>query len=147
MSKPEDKAKLLTTMSDLDDSARFFNNYIMITSINVGLCFIRFFKFIKVQERLNIVNETLSHAAVDLFHFTLSFMMCFFCFAVMGCCMFGFKMTEFKTVAHAFHSLFNMSIGDTSLWEQMRLIHPVAGIFYQYVFCKYLSSYTICRCV
>lgn len=50
MSKPEDKAKLLTTMSDLDDSARYFNNYIMITSINVGFCFVRFFKFIKVQE-------------------------------------------------------------------------------------------------
>lgn len=89
--------------------------------------------------RLNIVNETLSHAAVDLFHFTLSFMVCFFCFAVMGCCMFGFKMTEFKTITHAFHTLFNMSIGDTSQWEQMRLIHPFFGMVYQYVFFLFMG--------
>jgi hypothetical protein len=92
-----------------------------------------------VQERLNIVNETLAKASVDLLHFTISFMISFLCFAVMGCVMFGFKMTEFKTVTDAFHALFNMSIGDTGLWEEMRSIHPIAGTVYQYVFFLFMG--------
>eukprot|EP01043_Picozoa_sp_COSAG02_P041404 COSAG02_NODE_3428_length_6761_cov_2.354398_5_plen_150_part_00 len=66
-------------------------------------------------------------------------MISFLCFAVMGCVMFGFKMTEFKTVTDAFHALFNMSIGDTGLWEEMRRIHPLAGTVYQYVFFLFMG--------
>ena len=80
-----------------------------------------------------------SQASVDLLHFTISFMLSFACFAVMGCVMFGFKMTQFKSVMDAFHALFNISIGDTSLWEEMRAIHPVAGTLYQYVFFLFMG--------
>lgn len=139
MSDPDSKLELFEVMNKLDQSAKRFNTYIMITAINVLVCFVRFFKFVRVQERLNIVNQTLVKAAVDLMHFTLSFMMCFFCFAVMGCVMFGFKMTEFKSITDAFHALFNMSIGDTGLWAEMRLIHPYAGVMYQYIFFLFMG--------
>ena len=52
MSRPEDKTKLLTVMDTLDGSTKRFQQYIMITSINVMVCFVRFFKFVKVRSPL-----------------------------------------------------------------------------------------------
>ena len=139
MSKPEDTNKLLAVMDDLDQGTQRFNTYIMLTAINVLVCFTRLFKFIKVQERLNIINETLAKAAIDLLHFLIALLLSYVCFAVMGCVMFGFKMTEFKSVTDALHALFNMSIGDTGLWEEMRAIHGMWGILYQYTFFVFMS--------
>jgi hypothetical protein len=51
MSRPEDKTKLLSVMDTLDESTKRFQRYIMITSVNVMVCFVRFFKFVKVRLR------------------------------------------------------------------------------------------------
>ena len=109
------------------------------SALNVAICFIRFFKFVRVQERLNIINETLITAANDLLHFTITFMLSLLCFAVMGCVLFGFKMTEFKTIGDAFHALFVMSMGEVDLWEEMREHHPKAGVVYQYTFMMFMG--------
>jgi hypothetical protein len=59
-------------------------------------------------------------------------------------------MTEFKSVANAFHALFNMSIGDTGLWEEMRIYYPIAGMLYQYSFfvlMGFVSAATPCTLI
>jgi hypothetical protein len=146
----EDRIELLMVMDTLTNCTERFHTYKTLTALNIMVCFARFFKFAKAQERLNIVNETLAKAFVDLAHFLITCFISFLCFAVMGCVMFGFKMTEFKSVANAFHALFNMSIGDTGLWEEMRIYYPIAGMLYQYSFfvlMGFVSAATPCTLI
>ena len=51
----------------------------------------------------------------------------------------GFKMTQFKSPMDALHTLFNMSIGDTGTWEEMRAIHGWWGVLYQYTFFVFMG--------
>ena len=94
---PGMEAQVKATRSEMNDFVAFYRRQpkvagmpsfsTLYTAINVLVCFVRFYKFAKVQERLNIVNQTLAKAAPDLLHFTISFLLSFLCFAVMGCVM------------------------------------------------------------
>ena len=135
MSTDEDRDALFNVMGLLDATVALYGWYIVLAAMNVMVIFIRFFKYLKVQERLQIVNETLALASVDLIHFLVSFGLSFYMFAVMASLLFGYKMEEFRSVTMSLHTLFEMAVmGSTDTWPQMREMYPIFGVVFQYTF-------------
>jgi len=95
----------------LEYAYQIVQKQLMFNFFNVVLCLMRMFKFYRFQPRLAIVNQTLSVAGPDLFHFLLMFMTFLYGFGVITHILFGPQMHMFSTIAYAVSSAFFMMLG------------------------------------
>jgi hypothetical protein len=95
----------------LEYAYKITNKQLMFNFANVVLCLLRMFKFYRFQPRLAIVNQTLSVAGPDLFHFFLMFMTFLYGFGVITNILFGPQMHMFSTLPDAISSAFFLMLG------------------------------------
>ena len=95
-----------TYQISLEYAAEITSSQLQWNFFNIVICLIRTFKFYRFQPRLAIVNQTLTAAAQDLFHFMLMFFTFMMGFAVLGHILFGPEMRLFCTFFESLNSAY-----------------------------------------
>merc|ERR1719263_1696921 len=79
----------------LEYSSLIVQSQLVMNFFNILLCLIRMFKYYRFQPRLAVVNQTLTTAGPDLFHFLLMFLTFLYGFGVITHILFGPQMPQF----------------------------------------------------
>jgi len=84
----------------------------LVMGINVMSIMLKFFKAFQANPRLQLVTNTLIHAADELFHFGLVFLAIFMGFTVSGHIFFGDDLVQFSSFDRSVNTAFAVLLGD-----------------------------------
>lgn len=93
----------------------------------------RFFKAFSAQARLAMVTETLTQAAVDIFHFAVVFGCVFLVYTLSAMILWGGEKEYFSNFARAFNSVFRLMLGDFD-WEEMHDVGRAPAVLWFWTF-------------
>uniref|UniRef100_A0A7S3CW78 Polycystin cation channel PKD1/PKD2 domain-containing protein n=2 Tax=Palpitomonas bilix TaxID=652834 RepID=A0A7S3CW78_9EUKA len=107
-------AQFVTFISDISTLAGYNEAYVVLGGMNILLLVFRILKLMHFQARMGLLTRTLSHAATDLFHFIVLFMVTFVGFSFMSFILFGHQVGSsidpsfvlFRTVSQPHSILF-----------------------------------------
>ena len=89
-----------------------------------------FLRIAKAYARLGIVTQTLSHAAKQLWHFSVIFIVILSIYAEAGHILYGQDMDEYKTFATSLQSCFDILLGGGDFNRMRQTAHVGTLIFY-----------------
>eukprot|EP00760_Papus_ankaliazontas_P033794 PhM_4_TR6742/c0_g1_i1/m.71748 len=98
-----------TELQDIQD------DYIMqvwLNSVNTILTFMKLLKFVRLNNRLNILTRTLSAAQQSLVGVLVLFVYVVFAFAICGNALYGSNLWGFRTIGVAYSTLMRQLLGD-----------------------------------
>eukprot|EP00760_Papus_ankaliazontas_P001646 PhM_4_TR10552/c0_g1_i1/m.60525 len=99
-------------LEDLEDASELFVKQVWLNAINTVLTFLNLLKFVRLNDRLNILTRTLAAAQQNLIGVLLLFVYFVFAFALSGNAIYGAALYEFRTLDGTFNSLMRMLLGD-----------------------------------
>lgn len=100
---------------ELQQIIQFRSLYMALNGVSLLLIMLRLLKVMHFQPRMGIITRTLANAAPDLLNFSQIFTIIFLTFGVVGYLVFGRTIDQFRTVAEALVTNFNMLTGDNSV--------------------------------
>eukprot|EP01062_Namystynia_karyoxenos_P055682 TRINITY_DN46714_c0_g1_i1.p1 TRINITY_DN46714_c0_g1~~TRINITY_DN46714_c0_g1_i1.p1 ORF type:complete len:1163 (+),score=282.28 TRINITY_DN46714_c0_g1_i1:85-3573(+) len=109
---------LFDTLSDYATSARVSADFY---APSIVIAYIRFFKFLQFNERMNILSQTVSEATDDLIGMLLIFFIILLGYTLAGTLLYATEIETFntpdKTMSYLTRVVFN---GDFSLWDEQK---------------------------
>ncbi|KAJ4458263.1 putative polycystic kidney disease 2 [Paratrimastix pyriformis] len=123
-----------TSYVPLEPIAYAFYQEVNVASFTVMLTFLKIFKFLRINNRLNLIWKTLTYALADLVAFLVMFAIIFLGFSVWGFLLYGRELSRFSLFGTAMVSCLQMAIGQAdydSMVQVNRYITPV--YFFSYV--------------
>eukprot|EP01062_Namystynia_karyoxenos_P014999 TRINITY_DN15435_c0_g1_i1.p1 TRINITY_DN15435_c0_g1~~TRINITY_DN15435_c0_g1_i1.p1 ORF type:complete len:847 (+),score=384.63 TRINITY_DN15435_c0_g1_i1:159-2699(+) len=101
----------------LNTIMNLFQFQIYFNSINTVISFLKILKYVRLNERLNILTRTLSSAQQDVMAVLVVFVLVLFSFAVSGNTLFGNGIHDFKNISLSLSTLMRTILGDFDYWE------------------------------
>mmetsp|Transcript_75638 Transcript_75638/g.179728 ORF Transcript_75638/g.179728 Transcript_75638/m.179728 type:complete len:658 (-) Transcript_75638:115-2088(-) len=95
----------------------------------VAVCFVRLIMYMSVHPRVDVISQTLMHAANDTFHFIMVFLLVFFLMAWLAQWSFGDQKEKFSTFTLSLNTCFQMLIGEYP-FEHERTEGPFQKLWY-----------------
>ena len=120
-------------MCDMMPLRRAFRSLLIPTAFASMLAVLKFFKFMKMSHRMNMLWRVLELAVFDLLSYIVMLMMVVLAFAVFATNAFGFQVKQFHNFATSFLSLLYWAVGDFSVVEyaEIKAAQPfLAPIFF-----------------
>eukprot|EP00002_Diphylleia_rotans_P018251 TRINITY_DN3539_c0_g1_i3.p1 TRINITY_DN3539_c0_g1~~TRINITY_DN3539_c0_g1_i3.p1 ORF type:complete len:1133 (+),score=222.66 TRINITY_DN3539_c0_g1_i3:432-3830(+) len=115
---------------DIQTTSQIYYVLQMIVGVSCMFGFIKVFKFFRLNNRLNLLGETLGKAAGDLMAYVLIFIIIFISFSFQGYLFFGYEIEGYHNFSSAVLSTFRILAGDSE-YESMRYASPVlAPLFF-----------------
>jgi hypothetical protein len=115
---------------DLDKIVLLFSGQIYANSVNVVITMIKMLKFVRLNNRLNVLTRTLDVAQQSVFGVLLLFLFVVTGFSICGTTLYGSNLLQFRNVNTAFSSLMFMLLGQM-FYDDMRAQQPVlTGFFF-----------------
>eukprot|EP00659_Diplonema_papillatum_P004252 gene4252-6568_t len=100
------------------------------TAVNIVVNFLKFLKFIRLNERLNLLTRTLAASKEQLIACLLIFVYIVFAFALAGNSLFGVAVFDYRTIGASYSSLSRMLLGDFDYDELKQENDFLAGAFF-----------------
>jgi hypothetical protein len=124
---------------DVENLATLFQLEANIQSFNVLLSFLKTFKYLQLNVRMNLLWKTLAHASSDLVAFIFFFGLVFLAYATMAHVLFGPEIQGFATYNEAIASCFSMLTGNID-YSDLNLVNRVLGplFFYSFIILVFL---------
>jgi hypothetical protein len=97
---------------------------LQVNALNAPLSFMRVFRFLGVNARLNIIGRTLSRASGDLFSFAFMFVIVFLGFSTFAYITYGSDMPNYATFPRAAESTFFILLGNSE-YDAMREVNRI----------------------
>jgi len=107
-----DTGALEAAESTLTRIVELFYALQLVMGVNVVSIMLKFFKAFQANPRLQLVTNTLIHAADELFHFLIVFSAIFMGFSVSGHILFGDDLMEFSSVHRSMNTAYIALLGD-----------------------------------
>jgi len=119
---------------DLERLSDYYIQMYNIISVNLLLCFIKMFKYLRVNDRLSLLWKTMKRASPDLLSFIFIFLIVFLGFSFMGLLLFGDALDSFSSFGNSLYSCFYMILGDFNLdvFKANQILGPI--FFFLFVF-------------
>eukprot|EP01065_Artemidia_motanka_P002780 TRINITY_DN11309_c0_g4_i1.p1 TRINITY_DN11309_c0_g4~~TRINITY_DN11309_c0_g4_i1.p1 ORF type:complete len:1087 (+),score=457.69 TRINITY_DN11309_c0_g4_i1:46-3261(+) len=114
----------------LNTIMNLFQFQIYFNSVNTVISFLKILKYLRLNERLNILTRTLSSAQQDVMAVLVVFVLVLVSFAVSGNTLFGNGVHDFKNISISISTLMRVLLGDfdyLELWYENQLF---AGLFF-----------------
>jgi hypothetical protein len=105
--------------ADLADIQYLFLITLKINAFNFLLIFLKILKFLRLNERVNILTRTLERAAQTIFTIVAVFSVVVLAYALAANVIYGGNMFEFRNISNSWSALFRLLIGDFD-YEDMR---------------------------
>lgn len=99
-----------------------------INAFNAVLCFLRVFKFLQLNDRLNLLGRTISEATGDLIGFLFMFAIVFLGYSLLALMVYGTALESFRNYPSACSSLFLILLGEldySSMRDVNRVLTPI----------------------
>lgn len=119
---------------DLERISEYYVQIYNIISLNLLLCFIKMFKYLRVNDRLSLLWKTMRRASPDLLSFIFIFLIVFLGFSFMGLLLFGDALKTFSSFGNSLYSCFYMILGDfpSEVIKVNQILGPI--FFFLFVF-------------
>ncbi|KAJ6245832.1 polycystin family member [Anaeramoeba flamelloides] len=121
-------------------SGKFSNLYNFI-AFNAFLSIIKIFQFLRMNQRMSLLWDTLEGAMPNLAVFLVFFMIIFIAFSLAGQVIFGPSLDSFRDFTASIITSFKMSLGEIEFGE-LKQVNRVLGPVY-YVFFTFFVIYTL----
>lgn len=115
---------------ELDDIMNAYMMQVYLNSVNVVLTFMKLLKFLRLNDRLNVLTRTLSASQDSIFGVLVIFFLIVTAYAMTGFGLFGLGVWAFRSIDESFSTLLQMLVGDID-YESLRNENRVeAGFFF-----------------
>ncbi|CUG88331.1 cation channel protein, putative [Bodo saltans] len=115
---------------ELDDIMNAYMMQVYLNSVNVVLTFMKLLKFLRLNDRLNVLTRTLSASQDSIFGVLVIFFLIVTAYAMTGYGLFGLGVWAFRSIDQSFSTLLQMLVGDID-YESLRNENRVeAGFFF-----------------
>lgn len=115
---------------ELDDILTAYMFQVYLNSVNVILTFLKLLKFLRLNDRLNVLTRTLSASQDSIVGVLIIFFLIVSAYALTGYGLFGLGVWAFRSVDASFSTLLQMLVGDID-YESMKNENRVeAGFFF-----------------
>lgn len=129
----EEQVKLLEIIDAIEACDNLMQTYMAVSVCNLLVILVRLFKFMRLQPKLAVVNNTFSNAYEPLLHFFVIFGIVLIMFTIMGMIVFGRNIEDYSSFDGAFNQLFLLLLGDFDYGE-IRDQGGQSGVVFFYVF-------------
>ncbi len=116
---PDMSAMPATYSTELEDIQHMYVISVKINAFNFLLIFLKILKFLRLNDRINILTRTLNRAARTLFTIIVVFSIVVLAYALAANTIYGRTMFQFRNINNAWSALFRLLIGDFD-YEAMR---------------------------
>jgi hypothetical protein len=115
---------------ELDDIMNAYMMQVYLNSVNVVLTFLKLLKFLRLNDRLNVLTRTLSASQDSIFGVLVIFFLIVTAYAMTGYGLFGLGVWAFRSIDESFSTLLQMLVGDID-YESLRNENRIeAGFFF-----------------
>eukprot|EP00760_Papus_ankaliazontas_P030738 PhM_4_TR4995/c1_g6_i1/m.73172 len=115
---------------ELDDIMTFYLQQVYFNSVNTILTFLKLLKFLRLNDRLNILTRTLSESQDSIIGVLFIFFLVVTAFAMTGHGLFGLGVWDFRSIDASYSTLMRMLLGDFD-YEALKTENRVlAGMFF-----------------
>lgn len=97
---------------DLAHIIRLFFYLHIVMAVSVFIIMLKFFKAFQANPKLQLVTNTLTNAASDIFHFCIVAFAVFVTYAMIGHILFGGDLVSFSTIRRSLNTVFTTLMGD-----------------------------------
>lgn len=119
----------------LDEIEYFFSTQIYVNAVNVVITYLKVLKYLRLNDRLNVLTRTLELCQSDMLALLALFVFLHTGFAFSGMLLFGTSIKEFKNINTAFSTLMFAVVGVFD-YDAMRTRQPelTPVFFWSYIF-------------
>eukprot|EP00759_Apiculatamorpha_spiralis_P053816 PhF_6_TR643/c0_g1_i1/m.896/K04990/PKD2L1; polycystin 2L1 len=115
---------------ELDSILTFYSQQVYFNSVNTILTFLKLLKFLRLNDRLNILTRTLSESQDSIIGVLFIFFLVVTAFAMTGHGLFGLGVWDFRSIDASYSTLMRMLLGDFD-YESLKVENRVlAGMFF-----------------
>eukprot|EP00756_Hemistasia_phaeocysticola_P007059 Hpha_TRINITY_DN14109_c0_g1::TRINITY_DN14109_c0_g1_i1::g.10888::m.10888 len=115
---------------ELNTISNLYQFYVYFNAANCIISWLKILKYLRLNERLNILTRTLSSANQDVMAVLVVFFLVLISFAVSGYTLFGNGVARFKNIEQSISACMRMLVGDfdyLELWYENQIF---AGIYF-----------------
>eukprot|EP01062_Namystynia_karyoxenos_P066499 TRINITY_DN60425_c0_g1_i1.p1 TRINITY_DN60425_c0_g1~~TRINITY_DN60425_c0_g1_i1.p1 ORF type:complete len:1030 (+),score=367.10 TRINITY_DN60425_c0_g1_i1:141-3092(+) len=116
--------------AELDNLLNLYMLQVYLNAVNTVITFLKFLKYVRLNSRLNILTETISLKADNMFACLIIFVFILTAYSLSGYALFGTTVPEYRSVDRSFSTLMRMLLGDfdyVTLRDENRVL---AGVFF-----------------
>jgi hypothetical protein len=115
---------------DLDNILTYYSQQVYFNSVNTILTFLKLLKFLRLNDRLNILTRTLSESQDSIIGVLFIFFLVVTAFAMTGHGLFGLGVWDFRSIDASYSTLMRMLLGDFD-YDALKVENRVlAGMFF-----------------
>jgi WD40 repeat protein/signal transduction histidine kinase len=125
-------ARMLATNAypeDLQRALQLYQSQVWCSAICTILTFLKLLKYVRLNDRLNVLTRTLSAAQQHLAGVIFIFVYVVFGFALAGYVLFGGTLFQYRSLSAAYVSLLRLLLGDSN-YDSLSVEHRTATLIY-----------------
>eukprot|EP00759_Apiculatamorpha_spiralis_P029000 PhF_6_TR31420/c0_g1_i1/m.46061/K04986/PKD2; polycystin 2 len=115
---------------DLDYIQNMYQIQVYFNSLNCVLSFLKLLKFVRLNNRLNILTRTLEACAQNIMGVLILFVLVVFAYSIAGCTLFGGGLADFRNISTAFSTCMRIVIGNFDYQGMKEENRSVAFIYF-----------------
>eukprot|EP00760_Papus_ankaliazontas_P028286 PhM_4_TR3616/c0_g1_i1/m.52733/K04986/PKD2; polycystin 2 len=105
--------------NQIEDAQSFYLLQVYMNSINTVLSFLKLLRFLRLNNRLNILTRTLRACQGDVLGILVLFTFFHTGYSIAGNALYGDSLREFRTVSAAYSTLLRVVLGNVAVYEEM----------------------------
>eukprot|EP00759_Apiculatamorpha_spiralis_P024431 PhF_6_TR27905/c0_g1_i3/m.40932 len=102
---------------------------VWLNGLNTVLTFLNLLKFVRLNDRLNVLTRTIAAAQESLAGVLIIFVYIVFAFSLMGNALYGVNVFKFRSLDSSYNSLLRMLVGDFD-YDEMRVENEAITLFF-----------------
>eukprot|EP00759_Apiculatamorpha_spiralis_P053223 PhF_6_TR612/c1_g1_i1/m.793 len=114
----------------LDYIQNTYQLQVYFNSLNCVLSFLKLLKFVRLNDRLNILTRTLSACAQNILGVLILFVLVIFAYAITGAMLFGGGLSDYRNIGTSFSTCMRIVIGNFDYDSMKQENRSVAFIFF-----------------
>ena len=114
----------------LDDILSYYMMQVYLNSVNTVLTFLKFLKYFRLNDRLNILTQTLKESQDSIIGVLFIFLLVVTAYAMTGHGLFGLGIWQFRSIDASFSTLLQMLIGQFDYEAMKNENRVLAGFFF-----------------